>query len=191
MNRMNFQGFEYLNEPFILFYIQIKNILEVFYLNLEVDSQLISEFKESQRFQVFHLFSKVWNFSQVSGRDQMLHRLDQSRHLLFFSWLRRSSQVLKNLWLLLTFRSNLWRFNSKVPDVPELAHQDIFQLSRLSFNCYAKTVRKNRPYLNLTDFMRTLSVIRPHFHRLCRICHNGHVKPWMFRHLRVKLCFYE
>ena len=34
-----------------------------------------------------------------------------------------------------------FQLNSQAPDVPELAHQGIFQLSRLSVNCYVKTVK--------------------------------------------------
>ena len=37
-------------------------------------------------------------------------------------------------------RMNL--INSQAPDVPELAHQGIFQLSRLSVSCYVKTMKK-------------------------------------------------
>ena len=47
--------------------------------------------------------------------------------------------------------------NSQTPDVPELA-QGIFQLSRLSANCYDKMTKKYPPHLNLTDFMTILSV---------------------------------
>ena len=39
-------------------------------------------------------------------------------------------------------KSNL---NSQAPDVPELAHQDIFQLSRLTVNSYLNTVKKISP----------------------------------------------
>ena len=59
-----------------------------------------------------------------------------------------------------------WRhfdeFNSQAPDVPELAHQGTFQLSRLSVNCYVKTMKKYPLHLNLTDFLKILSV--PHDH---------------------------
>ena len=37
--------------------------------------------------------------------------------------------------------SNFLNSNSQVPDVPELAHQGIFQLSQLRMTCYAKTVK--------------------------------------------------
>ena len=56
----------------------------------------------------------------------------------------------------LTFES----VNSQAPDVPELAHQGIFQLSRLSVNCYVKTIKKYPLHLNLTNFVKVLSV--PH-----------------------------
>ena len=35
--------------------------------------------------------------------------------------------------------------NSQAPDVPELAHKGILQLSRLSVNCYVKTMKKIIP----------------------------------------------
>ena len=53
-------------------------------------------------------------------------------------------------------------FNSQAPDVPELAHQGIFQFSQLSVNCYVETVKKYSLYLNRTDFMRVLSVPQDH-----------------------------
>ena len=46
--------------------------------------------------------------------------------------------------------------NCQAPDVPELAHQGIFQLSRLSVSCYVKTMKKYPLHLNLTDFMKIL-----------------------------------
>ena len=52
--------------------------------------------------------------------------------------------------------------NSQAPDVPELAHQDIFQLLRLSVNCYVKTVKKYSLHLNRADFMKILSVSQDH-----------------------------
>ena len=52
--------------------------------------------------------------------------------------------------------------NSQAPDVPELAHQGIFQFSQLSVNCYVETVKKYSLYLNRTDFMRVLSVPQDH-----------------------------
>ena len=52
--------------------------------------------------------------------------------------------------------------NSQAPDVPELAHQGIFHFSRLSVNCYVKTVKKYSLYLNRADFMRALSVPQDH-----------------------------
>ena len=53
-------------------------------------------------------------------------------------------------------------FNSQAPGVPELARQGIFQLSRLTVNCYVKTMKKYPLHLNLTDFLKILSV--PHDH---------------------------
>ena len=53
-------------------------------------------------------------------------------------------------------------FNSQAPDVPELANQGIFHFSRLSVNCYVKTVKKYSFYLNRTDFMKVLSVQQDH-----------------------------
>ena len=47
--------------------------------------------------------------------------------------------------------------NSQAPDVTELAHQGFFQRSRLSVNCYVKTVKKYSLYLNRADFMKILS----------------------------------
>ena len=52
--------------------------------------------------------------------------------------------------------------NSQAPDVPELAHQGIFQLSRLSINCYVKTTKKCSLYLSRTDFLKILSVPQDH-----------------------------
>ena len=46
--------------------------------------------------------------------------------------------------------------------MPELAHQGIFQLSRLSVNCYVKTVKKCSLYLSRTDFLKMLSVPQDH-----------------------------
>ena len=43
-------------------------------------------------------------------------------------------------------RLTLENVNSQAPDVPELAHQGVFQLSRLSINCYVKTT-KNVPFI--------------------------------------------
>ena len=40
-----------------------------------------------------------------------------------------------------SFKQFWWFFNSQAPNVPELAHQGIFQLSRLSLNNYVKTVK--------------------------------------------------
>ena len=54
------------------------------------------------------------------------------------------------------------RVNSQAPDVPELAHQGIFQLSRLSANWYVKTMKKYPLHLKLTDFMKILSVLLDH-----------------------------
>ena len=48
--------------------------------------------------------------------------------------------------------------NSLAPDVQKLAHKGIFQLSRLSVKCYVKTMKKYPLHLNLTDFMKILSV---------------------------------
>ena len=53
-------------------------------------------------------------------------------------------------------------FNSKAPDVPELAHQGIFQLSRVSVNCYVKTMKKYPLPLNLADFLKILSSSQDH-----------------------------
>ena len=46
--------------------------------------------------------------------------------------------------------------------MPELAHQGIFQLLRVSVNCYVKTMKKYRILLNLTDFMKILSKPQDH-----------------------------
>ena len=48
--------------------------------------------------------------------------------------------------------------NSQAPDVPEMAHLGIVQLSRLSVNCFFKTEKKYPLYLNRTDFMKILPV---------------------------------
>ena len=53
--------------------------------------------------------------------------------------------------------------NSQAPDVPELAHPGIFQLSRLSVNCYVKTVKKYPLHLNRADFMKILSLPQDHY----------------------------
>ena len=55
--------------------------------------------------------------------------------------------------------------------MPELAQQGIFQLSRLSVNCYVKTVKKYPLYLNRTDFMKILSVPKDY----CE-SHNNFIK---------------
>ena len=55
-------------------------------------------------------------------------------------------------------RLTLENVNSQAPDVPELAHQGIFQLSRLSVNCCVKTMKKYPLYLNRADFIKILSV---------------------------------
>ena len=47
--------------------------------------------------------------------------------------------------------------HSQAPDVPELAHQGIFQLSRLSVNCYVITVKKYPLHFNRADFKKILS----------------------------------
>ena len=46
--------------------------------------------------------------------------------------------------------------------MPELAHQGIFLFSRLTVNCFVKTVKNYSIYLNCTDFMRVLSVLQEH-----------------------------
>ena len=52
--------------------------------------------------------------------------------------------------------------NSQAPDVPELVHQGIFQLSRLSVDCYVKTVKNYSLSLNQTNFMKVQSVQQDH-----------------------------
>ena len=54
------------------------------------------------------------------------------------------------------------QINSLAPDVPELAHQGIFQLLRLSVDRYVKTMKKYPLHLNLTDFLKILSVPQDH-----------------------------
>ena len=46
--------------------------------------------------------------------------------------------------------------------MPELAHQGIFQLSRLSVNCYVKAVKKCSLYLSRADFLKMLSERQDH-----------------------------
>ena len=58
--------------------------------------------------------------------------------------------------------SKIFFLNSQAPDVPELTHQGIFQRSRLSVNCYDKTMKKYPRHLNLKDFMNILSVPQDH-----------------------------
>ena len=53
-------------------------------------------------------------------------------------------------------------FNSQAPDVPELAHHGIFQLSRLSVNCFVKTVKEYSLHLKRADFMKILSLQQDH-----------------------------
>ena len=60
--------------------------------------------------------------------------------------------------------------NSQALDVPELAHSGIFQLSRLSVNCYIKTVKKYPLYLNRADFMKILSVPQDHCGSMIFFC---------------------
>ena len=46
----------------------------------------------------------------------------------------------RSMWIAINgnkTRSFICYFKSQAPEVPDLAHQDIFQLSRLSVNCYA------------------------------------------------------
>ena len=52
--------------------------------------------------------------------------------------------------------------NSQAPDVPELAHQGIFQLSQLSVNCYVNTTKKCSLNLSRKDFFIILSVPQDH-----------------------------
>ena len=46
--------------------------------------------------------------------------------------------------------------------MPELAHQGIFQLSRLSVICFVKTMKKYPLHLNRADFMKILPVPQDH-----------------------------
>ena len=55
--------------------------------------------------------------------------------------------------------------------MPELAHQGISQLSRLSVNSYIKIMKKYPLHLNLADFIKILSVPQDH----CR-SHNNFMK---------------
>ena len=58
-------------------------------------------------------------------------------------------QTWKSLFKKLMFKNWL---NSQAPDVPELTHQGIFQLSRLSVNCYVKTM-KNIPFISKKEII--------------------------------------
>ena len=49
------------------------------------------------------------------------------------------------------------RLNSKAPDVPELAHQGIFQLSRLSVNCCVKNERISPSFKPYRFYENTVS----------------------------------
>ena len=51
-----------------------------------------------------------------------------------------------------------YQLNSQAPVVLELAHEGIFQLSRLSVNYYVKKMKKYPLHLKLTDFIKVLSV---------------------------------
>ena len=64
----------------------------------------------------------------------------------------------------LFFPSIIWsqNLNSQAPDVPELAHHGILQLSRLNVNCYDKTVKKYPLHLDCADFMKILSGPQDH-----------------------------
>ena len=63
---------------------------------------------------------------------------------------------------LLSIYLSLCVLNSQAPDVPELAHLGIFHFSRLSVNCFVKTVKKYSLNLNRTDFLKVLSVPQDH-----------------------------
>ena len=67
-------------------------------------------------------------------------------------------------------------FNSQAPDVLELAHQGIFQLSRLSVNCYVKTMKKYPLRLNRKNFKKILSVPQDH----CG-SHNNFMKVFLIQ----------
>ena len=69
----------------------------------------------------------------------------------------KNFNVITNLGCITTVSAGFTCLNSQAPDVPELAHQGIFHLSRLSVNCYVKTVKKWSLYLSLTDFLKLLS----------------------------------
>ena len=75
-------------------------------------------------------------------------------------------------------------FNSQAPDVPELAHQGVFQLSRLTVNCYVKTVKHYSLHLNGTDFMTILPVPQDHCGR-----HSSFIKItlWWLHILKLLL----
>ena len=64
--------------------------------------------------------------------------------------------------------------NSQAPDVPELAHPGIFQLSRLSKSCYVKTVKKYPLHFNRADFLKIMSVPQDHYF-----------------HMKVKIIFWK
>ena len=75
---------------------------------------------------------------------------------------------------------------SQSPNVPELSHQNIFQLSRLSMNCFVETVKKS-DFLNRTDFIKSLSVSQNH-----RVSNNNVMKIFSkiidFIVLTIKIC---
>ena len=54
-------------------------------------------------------------------------------------------------------RLTLENVNSQAPDVPELAHQGVFQLSRLSVNCCVKTEKISPSFKPYRFYENTVS----------------------------------
>ena len=83
------------------------------------------------------MMSNLWNLLNLSGFVKILYDI----------------YIVEKYFLILCSK-----INSQAPDVPELAHQGIFQLSRLSVN-FCQNTEKYPLHLNRTYFMKILSVL--------------------------------
>ena len=123
-------------------------ILHVKYiLNILSLSQLIFELCSTRGLQAVR-FSLQMTLSQSFCMNfQMISTLIL-RSFLKFDSLSDYEQFICKFWSRhkMVFRDcnkmNANDLNSQAPDVPELAHQDLFQLSRLSGNCCVKMMKK-------------------------------------------------
>ena len=131
------------------------------------------------------LFFLIWEFVHVAKYLQRSFLSFESRHITGqvskspkMSEPPQNSDVAEN-------EKRRFAVNSQAPDVPELAHQGIFQLSRLSVSCNVKTIKIHLLHLNLTDFMKILSVSKYH----CE-SHNNFMKFfWKIILFLIRLAF--